>query len=455
MPRESRPSSVSSPVSTITLQPSHPASFTVQHALFLHSDQWVGPLRQDVSALVTAFAREWRAEIQRQGEAVGRSRRTRGAPSGRGDQGGATGGNASASSTSTTARVDGEALLSRHRSPFEVFKEIWVETGWDVVHLVGIADGPARTPWGESVLRAFGEYLVPRVPPLEQVAALFAIYTFVKMQPTAMQRQLLRIDVQTLDYVMTFPQTLAPHLDPTNASPLDPPPASDVSVVLSAFLSRSDPCFHLVPSEIFQHPRDLPCVNVKDARSRNVDDLAKQFLGIEEEGELLRKGREDEIERIHRGDHARGDETSQRDLDHGGDDSSRKRKKRRTSSWMGPLELASATYAKTKSRSSSGGSTSTFSRSTLGRPRSQLLLDVMNEAEERTMDRVRQVGLEGTVVHGLGGRTSDSNRGETDKRMLQLVRRARFLGKGLNDEGTTRPIREFKDAVEALARGGT
>jgi hypothetical protein len=87
---------------SLALGPSHSAGACVRR-LFFDSREWVAPLRADVAALLAAFE----------------------------------------------ARYDGQ------RSPIELMKQLWTETGWKWVLLLGCPGGKIRLDWGNSVARAF------------------------------------------------------------------------------------------------------------------------------------------------------------------------------------------------------------------------------------------------------------------------------------------------------------
>lgn len=92
---------------TLPVLPGYKVGFILQTSLFFASEQWVRPLQADVDDLVQSFVEAWT---------------TRSHPP---------------------------------KSPFEVFRQSWERLGWTHVHLLGVADGPIRRPWGLSVLRAF------------------------------------------------------------------------------------------------------------------------------------------------------------------------------------------------------------------------------------------------------------------------------------------------------------
>jgi len=164
---------------------------------------------------------------------------------------------------------------------------------------------------------------------------------------------------------------------------------------------------------LYQHPPDLPSVRIKDAREGELDGLAKKLVGIEEEVEMLRDGRDSEVEKLRE-----AQEKAEEEVKVEGSTNGRKQfmevpiEEGGKQAWISRLSSAASSYVQTKSRS----------RSLLTRPRSQLQLEVMNEAESATMERVRDIGLEGTVNRGLGGRASVPEKGESEMRMLGLVR---------------------------------
>lgn len=87
---------------SLALGASHSAGACVRR-LFFDSREWVAPLRADVAALLAAFE----------------------------------------------GRYDGQ------QSPLELMKQLWTETGWKWVLLLGCPAGKIRLDWGNSVARAF------------------------------------------------------------------------------------------------------------------------------------------------------------------------------------------------------------------------------------------------------------------------------------------------------------
>ncbi|GAA5947623.1 hypothetical protein JCM3765_001006 [Sporobolomyces pararoseus] len=402
---------------TVQLGLSQPIGFAIQPRLFFHSEQWITPLYRDINALLNSFESEWNKELQRQIEA---SRRD------------------------TTVSEKEESW----NSPFEVFKQLWKDKGWSLVHLLGVTDGALRTSWGESVLRGFAEHLVPNESPLRQIGALFAVFVFCKTQPSTVIQQFLQIGIPTLDHLISFPTRIAPSLDPSNSSLLHPPPSSDVTTILSSLLSRSHPLFHLVPTELYLHPKNLPTVLIRDARERKgMDLIGKRLLGIEEEMEWLRRGKREglekvrerekkriqrELERTENDDDEQGrgeepDEDEDEDEDDDEEDFVAVRARGGTAgglleNWLGSVLKASQSYSAVKFKSRNryiGG----VGGSVLTRPRSKLQLEVMNKAEESTMYKVRETGLESNVERRVGNkrRASRPERGETNERLLDLV----------------------------------
>ncbi|GAA6010368.1 hypothetical protein JCM11491_006289 [Sporobolomyces phaffii] len=423
---------------TVQLLPSQPIGFAIQHQLFLCSEQWITPLHRDVNALLNAFEWTWTAR------------------------------SASAST----------------RSPFELFKDLWTDKGWAYVHLLGVADGPMRVPWGESVLRAFAEHLTERETPLRQIGALFAIYTFCKTQSSHMPRQFVKLDIPTLNHLLSFPSRVSPALDPTGSSPLSPPPGTDVATVLDCVLAPATRMFHLVPTELALHPKDLPTVLIRDARARDLDAVARKLLGVEEETEWLRRGKLAELDRVRtrervksrrlrrarddggfgmrNGDDDPDEEDEDEDGAAGRDEGEeavdvtdeRQRARGCVGDWIDRLAKVSKTYSAVKRRSQAlaaaeGGGPSV---SVLARPRSKLQLEVLNKAEHATMAKVVEAGLEQTVKSRIGRDAARPERGETDQRLLHLV--AGFDAPGPRGkrkrERNSQAMQEFETAVTLL-----
>jgi len=219
MPRAAHKDKAPPPIKTslVHLGQTQPTAFALQSQLFFNSEQWITPLHNDIQALLYAFESEWLQELQRQTRA-----------------GGGNGAGGGGIPTSTEG----------FSSPFQLFKRLWKDKGWSLVHLLGIADGPVRDPWGESVIRGFAgkllslaffcfyvalglqegasdyvnrmtelipprfdeltAHLVATESPLKQIAALFAIYTFCTSQSDNMTKQYLKIDIrERLSFLQT------------------------------------------------------------------------------------------------------------------------------------------------------------------------------------------------------------------------------------------------------------
>ena len=136
MPRAAHKDRAPPPIKTslVHLGQTQPTAFALQCQLFFNSEQWISPLHNDIQALLSTFESEWLQELQKQGTAGG--------------VGGSGGGGIP---TSTEG----------FNSPFQLFRRLWKDKGWSLVHLLGIADGPVRDPWGESVIRGFAGKSLP------------------------------------------------------------------------------------------------------------------------------------------------------------------------------------------------------------------------------------------------------------------------------------------------------
>lgn len=289
-------------------------------------------------------------------------------------------------------------------------------------------------------------------------------------------------DTATLDHLVSFPTRVAPALDPTSSSTLSPPPTHDVSTILARVLSRRAPLFHLVPTELYLHPKNLPTVVVRDARAEELRQRggaavlerdARMLLGVEEEIEWLRRGRVDELEKMRAKLDAKEVRKREREVrrqqaieegtttliedsdgveddddeeeeggrggsehnndDNGKDDEDLVKHRRRprgeiVESWIGALKNLSRTYASVKSSGQGAivdGSEDSARRSVLARPRSLLQLEVLNRAEEATMRKVHETGLGQTVearVAAVKRKRARPEKGETNERLLSLVR---------------------------------
>ncbi|BGP56053.1 hypothetical protein JCM8202v2_003662 [Rhodotorula sphaerocarpa] len=210
---------------TLSLAPSHTAGISVRR-VFFESREWVAPLRADVAALLALF----------------------------------------------------EECYTAAQSPLELMKQLWNETGWKWVSLLGCPEGKIRLDWADSTVKAFLEYLAPEAEatPLQQVAAFLALY--ILRASSCPGTPLLQI------------KNAAPRASTEDQSP---PPSADLAFVLHYFLSTS--AFLPVPLEIFgvPPPADWPSVYAKRERrvERNKRLSAAVLLGVEAEVGQLSRGR--------------------------------------------------------------------------------------------------------------------------------------------------------------------
>ncbi|KAI9065839.1 hypothetical protein FKP32DRAFT_1590164 [Trametes sanguinea] len=175
----------------ITLQPN-----------YFSSSLYVTPLREDFSALVTAFSEQFREDVR----------------------------------------------------PFELFKKLWAEQGWSWLHL-RVHDGRARQAFLRITERVFTEHLSHTRAPLARVVALFSLYTFHYTQPTSSAPPVystshIAIPIDLYQDMMSITSALT---DEHHAS-LKPYVARSLAVMLD------DQLFHILPhSETnAQHPSRLP-----------------------------------------------------------------------------------------------------------------------------------------------------------------------------------------------------
>jgi Small nuclear RNA activating complex (SNAPc), subunit 1 len=168
--------------------------------------------------------------------------------------------------------------------PFELFKTIWKDQGWELVHLK-VLDARAREVFLWNVMRLLvGTYLdissrihldglTERMEPDEhsliRVGALFALYTFYKIQPESLD-----INLQSVQYItLTLGQPIAflLFISITDRRNLDsyekllefpgalrPPLRVYVTYIISQLLSLE--VFHIIPhTSLYAHnPRTLP-----------------------------------------------------------------------------------------------------------------------------------------------------------------------------------------------------
>ncbi|KWU42426.1 hypothetical protein RHOSPDRAFT_36036 [Rhodotorula sp. JG-1b] len=234
---------------SLALGPSHSAGACVRR-LFFDSREWVTPLRADVAALLADF----------------------------------------------------EARYDSQHSPIELMKLLWTETGWKWVLLLGCPAGKIRLDWGNSVARAFLENLLPDAdtPPLQQVAAILALYILRATWCEGMGLFHLRISPGFLEALVKLTQSHAPALDAVTktaetdaADEASPPPSADLAYAMHYLLSTS--AFFLVPEETDPVPPRgrWPFAHVKRDRKEERDRRlqAALLLGVETELDQLARGK--------------------------------------------------------------------------------------------------------------------------------------------------------------------
>ncbi|GAA5906936.1 hypothetical protein JCM6882_000006 [Rhodosporidiobolus microsporus] len=377
-PAPAPPPSINSP--TIPLGASHRPGYAFHANLFFASTEWLTPLRADVDALLSHFKRAWEV----------------------------------ASQAGPAAEMSGEGGEEERFSPMEVFKGVWERKGWGKAHLMGLLEGPVRSKWGESIVRAFVDRIDPDEDPLKQVGALFALYTFWSTQPDSRDKLFIRVDPPTFEHILSLHSLHGTLLDSCPVSPLlAPPPSADLALTLQSLISQQ--AFLLVPTQTFAYP-SLPCVRLQDASEEEVRDVAAVLLGAEEEMENVRAGRLSAVARRAVSDEESDDEDEEGDGeedegDGGADD---------LDDWgTSSLSALLSTYAHAKiAATSSSALTATSANidpsllpsvSTLHRPQNQLHLSILAKAERQTREALAKLGpaAGGTassyVAEGLGG----------------------------------------------------
>lgn len=106
---------------------------------------------------------------------------------------------------------------------------------------------------------------------------------------------------ETLEFLLELPAALASAVDtprlaidpslPGSSAPPAHNPSADLSSVLEALLDGSH--FHLVPSQVYLHPRVLPHVRLArdPKRAKKLGERGVALLGVEEEVRALSEGR--------------------------------------------------------------------------------------------------------------------------------------------------------------------
>lgn len=171
-----------------------------------------------------------------------------------------------------------------------------------------------------------------------------------------------------------------------------------------------------------------------------MDLIAKRLLGIEEEIEWLRRGKREKLEKIRERekkrirrelernetgeDQAEDREEEEQDEDEDDEDDFIAVRARGGTAkgvfenWLGSVLKTSQNYSavKSKARNRATGE----GGSVLTRPRSKLQLEVLNRAEESTMYKVRETGLESNVERRVRNKRKASR--QTNERLLELVK---------------------------------
>ncbi|BGP40960.1 hypothetical protein JCM10449v2_004925 [Rhodotorula kratochvilovae] len=386
----------------LPLGPSHPAGYCLVKGLFFHSDAWVPPLRADVAALVARFEEGYPAERDKRGE-----------------------------------------------SPMQCMKRLWVEGGWQWLHLLGVPqDGPLRAPWGDSIVRAFLEYLKPSEAPLRQAAALLALYLFVCTQAASMPRVFVKVDPAMLEYILALPAQLAPALDPvapvdpslSGADPFAAHPSADLLCVIHAIVTSN--LFLLIPSQVFLHPAPLPSVRVvpDPKRLRRQAQRGLALLGAQEEVDGLLRGRirrdTGRAGRKRRREEEEDEEEDESDDDGGSSSDEGDAEGEGVSPVWDAQELAAlADRAAAAKRVADGGA------SLLVQPEYDLQRAVVAEAKAKARE-----AMQGVAEHGLIGEEFAADQGQD---LLGLLRGGGTSGKG----GLGQTLAELLELRERM-RGG-
>ncbi|EJD03709.1 uncharacterized protein FOMMEDRAFT_105836, partial [Fomitiporia mediterranea MF3/22] len=152
--------------------------------------------------------------------------------------------------------------------PFELFKHIWEQLGWQWLHLK-VLEPRARETFLDIVLRIFSEFTESSESIMMRVVALLALYTFYMSQPsTSVPRTMFRVDgipipIDSLERLLNLPESLS-----GSEQPLKP--------YVQFVLQTLEPKFLILPPTDLQaqNPRTLPREEVRNEIDLEEADLA-------------------------------------------------------------------------------------------------------------------------------------------------------------------------------------
>ncbi|GAA5874070.1 hypothetical protein JCM3774_001598 [Rhodotorula dairenensis] len=378
--------------------------------LFFDSREWVTPLRADVAALLSAFE----------------------------------------------ARYDGT------QSPLELMKRLWGETGWKWVMLLGCPEGRVRLDWGNSVARAFLENLRDDAvtPPLQQVAAVLALYILRAIWCEGMELFHLRVSPDFLVNLVKMTQSHAPALD-VGASSTEgfPPHSADLAYAMHYLLSTS--AFFLVPEETSPVPTPTrwPFAYIKPDRKEDRDRRlqAAVLLGVEAELDQLACGkiRSEVIEEAHtdsRGhkrqwneSFARIDDGDDDDEDQGSGDEVDKRAR-----WSADSLRRARTACVESKESGHGGTADDSQQSLLVAPVYQIQADILALAKAQTRRAAE------SLAEDMSGLTAvASSAGDDGSGLLALLSEAEDRMSARPGSRAIHGLDAYRQAIEDLLADAT
>ncbi|VDC01898.1 unnamed protein product [Peniophora sp. CBMAI 1063] len=225
-------------MSVLPARSGNPGELALQPSFFT-SSLFVEPLREDISSLLSAFSGALHADSQ-------------------GFHHGVPTAVATSSAGSPDAGPDGQpptSAASLNAEPFSVFKRIWEEQGWAMLHWKAF-DSRSRHSFVRVVCRLFLERTLAKESLIDRVGALFGLYTFFCSQPESSSPPIhrvryLEIATDHLKALLGLPTLL-------QLSDRDGPLAPYVAHILNELRKRN--IFHILPVSTLQPylPATLP-----------------------------------------------------------------------------------------------------------------------------------------------------------------------------------------------------
>lgn len=261
----------------------------------------------------------------------------------------------------------------------------------------------------------------------------------------------------TLEYLLTFPDVLAPSLQPSSttnipasapatneaseAASATPSPSLDLLVVITSLISSN--AFLIVPTPTFLFP-PLPSNSIREIRRKGTDKTAMSLLGAEEEMEALVDGRFGDLPESDDQIGSPGGRARSQAVGAVGDGEWDDEK-----GWSAELRSLQTEYLKTKNLAFPTTSTALFTSHRNNTPATAIESRVLASAGNLTLNALQTAGSgfgtdTGVDLGGVDGGEEGGNEATRKRRRVELMNLVGAEG------GEPKGLKAYEKSVEQL-----